>query len=120
MPQRNYHEKKALRCMQSIITMKKKLERLEGVQVKKIENIKEEIEAIRSSTVTLRCIDCNYEFPILFDTFAGGEYPLFCPACRKKENIVYLTKVREILDKFDINYYCTRNRLEIVVPNKGV
>jgi hypothetical protein len=70
--------------MQSIISMKKKLEQLEGVRVKKIENIKKEINAIQSSTVTLRCIECNGEFPISFKSFGDGVYPLFCNSCNCK------------------------------------
>jgi hypothetical protein len=87
-PRRNYHEEKAMRCMQSIITMKRKLEKLGGVRVK-IENIISEIDAIQSSTVTLRCIECNGEFPIPFEQFTSGEYPLFCIRCQGKSEEKY-------------------------------
>ena len=93
MSRRNYHEKKALRCMQNIISMKKKIKRLEEFRVKKIENIKNEIGAIHNSTVTLRCVGCNGEFPISFKLFEDGGYSLFCHLCKGK---------KETFDKYDI------------------
>ena len=117
-PRRNYHEKKALRCMQSIISMKKKLEQLEGVRVKKIEKIKKEIEAIQSSTVTLICCQCNREFPILFTRFASGGYDLFCRRCVNMGNREHAKRVTAILDANRVKYKCDMfNNITIIMPH---
>lgn len=119
MPRRNYHEKKALRCMQSIISMKRILEKLEGVRVKKIETLNKEIENIQSATVTLICYQCHREFPVLFTRFASGKYDLFCRRCVDKDNREHAKKVTAILDANSVKYKCDMySNIKIIMPHE--
>jgi hypothetical protein len=119
---RMYHEGKAKRCQQNLVWLKGKLQRLEGVRVKKIEDTKAEIKAIEESLVTLRCDKCNCQFTIPFSKYVKGDYVKLCVGCKKAENADYIKYIKGILDNTGVKYehrYCS-DSITMELPHKHV
>jgi DNA-directed RNA polymerase subunit RPC12/RpoP len=88
-PKRNYHEKKAKRCIKNAEAMFKEIEQLHNEveqftseKFRKVKKISEEYLMIMSSTVTLRCVECGNQFIVPFTSFAKKDYEDHCPDCR--------------------------------------
>ena len=119
---RMYHEEKAKRCITNLVWLKTKLERLQGIRVQKIEDLKAEIAAIEHSSVTLRCKKCNSQFTISFAKYVKGDYERLCITCKQAENLDYIKYLKGLLDNAGVKYehrYCSDN-LTIKMPHKDV
>lgn len=119
---RAYHEIKAQRCQQNLVWLKNKLHRLEGIRVKKIDDLKAEIKAIEDSIVTLRCETCNRQFTIPFSKYVKGDYKKLCKLCKKAENDKCVKHIESVLKDANIKYehrYCSPD-IRIELPHKDV
>lgn len=121
MPKRMYHEVKAKRCLKQIVVMNRKIDELENIRVMKIQDLKEEIENIKNSVVSIRCTDCNRQFNISFYRFSKGSWSYFCPKCQRQDNLQYAQKVADVLEKGHIKYKCDINgKITIIMPHQDV
>jgi len=119
---RMYHEEKAKRCVDNLVWLKAKLLRLQGIRVQKIEDLKSEIAAIESSTVTLRCEKCNRQFNVSFSNYVKGDYVKLCVRCKKAENADYIKYLKGVLENAGIKYehrYCS-DSITVELPHKYV
>jgi hypothetical protein len=121
MTHRMYHEKKAKRCIENLGLLKQKLERLEGVRIKKIEELHSEIDSIEKSYVTLRCEVCGQQFTVTFAQYVKGTYVRKCHMCKRKDNKEYIDKVEKLLTENGIkfsNFYCSPFGMIFELPHK--
>jgi hypothetical protein len=117
-----YHENKAHRCVENLVWMREKLERLEGVRNKRISDLKEEIAAIESSNVTLICEVCGQQFTVPFSKYVKGGYKKMCIRCKRSENAKYVKYLEDLLTGLDVKYeyHSFSDAVQIPLPNKRV
>jgi Fe-S oxidoreductase len=122
MPQRMYHEKKMKRCIQNLPWMKSKLDRLEGVRLRRIDELKAEIDAIEHSYVTLRCETCGHQFTVYYPKYIKGDYKRKCGVCKRRENREYTEQLEKLLIDNGIKFsrlYDYPYSIKPEIPHKG-